>query len=118
MEVVCRNIHIKNGCAISKGEKVIYNDYEVWEPDIEKCTKMRTTNTKGSSCGRCIKTCPWNKSESWYHRLATGMVQKSSGARKVLVGLDDLLGYGKPHPSEKWWFDFEKVGDKLVVPKK
>ena len=47
--------------AIPYGEKVLYNGYEIWKPDVEKCTKYRVTNAKGSSCGRCMKMCPWNK---------------------------------------------------------
>jgi hypothetical protein len=40
-------------------------------------------------------------------------------ARKFGVWGDDLMGYGKPHYDNKWWFDFEDVnGDGiLTVPK-
>ena len=46
--------------AISSGPKVMFNGYEIWKADVEKCTRYRMTNMAGSMCGRCMKTCPWN----------------------------------------------------------
>ena len=46
--------------AIKFGEKVMFNGYEMWKPDSEKCAKYRLGNLKGSACGRCMKTCPFN----------------------------------------------------------
>ena len=47
--------------AIPWGGKVMFNGYEIWKPDVERCTRYRLTNVKGSACGRCMKTCPLNK---------------------------------------------------------
>ena len=47
--------------AIPFGDKVMFNGYEIWKPDVERCTRYRLTNAKGSACGRCMKTCPINK---------------------------------------------------------
>ena len=47
--------------AIPHGDKVMFNGYEIWKPDVERCTRYRLTNSKGSACGRCMKTCPLNK---------------------------------------------------------
>jgi epoxyqueuosine reductase QueG len=46
--------------AITAGEKRMFNGYEIWKPDAEKCARYRMTNDAGSMCGRCMKTCPWN----------------------------------------------------------
>ena len=46
--------------AIPFGDKVMFNGYEIWKPDVERCTRYRLTNARGSACGRCMKTCPWN----------------------------------------------------------
>ncbi len=46
--------------AIPFGGKTIFNGYEIWKPDAEKCVRYRVTNQKGSACGRCMKTCPFN----------------------------------------------------------
>ena len=33
--------------AIPYGDKVLYNGYEIWKPDVGKCVKYRVTNPKG-----------------------------------------------------------------------
>ncbi|TNF79189.1 MAG: 4Fe-4S dicluster domain-containing protein, partial [Gammaproteobacteria bacterium] len=61
--------------AIPFGDKVMFNGYEIWKPDVERCTRYRVTNPKGSACGRCMKTCPLNKVVSadgaLTHRIGT-----------------------------------------------
>ncbi|MCP5001011.1 MAG: Fe-S protein, partial [Hyphomicrobiales bacterium] len=47
--------------AISWADKIMFNGYEMWKPDAERCARYRLTNAKGSACGRCMKTCPLNK---------------------------------------------------------
>ena len=47
--------------AIPQGNKIMFNGYEMWKPDVERCTKYRVSNMKGSSSGRCMRTCPLNK---------------------------------------------------------
>ena len=103
--------------AISKGDKVVYNGYELWRENVEACTKYRVTNSNGSGCGNCIKVCPWNKPDTWYHRASIWAVDHSVMASKLLVWMDDLLGYGKAVERDKWWFDLEDVNGKLIVPK-
>jgi hypothetical protein len=39
-------------------------------------------------------------------------------ARRVAIWGDDLLGYGKPHPEDKWWLDLEDVDGVVQAPKK
>ncbi len=104
--------------AIPKGGKVIYNNYELWKENVEACTKYRITNPNGAGCGNCIKVCPWNKPDTWYHRASIYAVQRSVLASRMLTWMDDLLGYGKPVSKDRWWFDLEYVDDRLVIPKK
>jgi hypothetical protein len=35
------------------GEKVLYNGYEIWKPDVGKCVRYHVNNPGGSACGRC-----------------------------------------------------------------
>ncbi|MGD0658163.1 MAG: reductive dehalogenase [Syntrophorhabdales bacterium] len=108
------------GGALSDGGKEMFNGYEKWPNDVEKCTKMRVGNQKGASCGTCIKVCPWNKPYTPFHRAVGWAMRRSSVARSVAIKGDDLLGYGKPDYAKKWWFDLEDVkGDGvLTVPGK
>jgi reductive dehalogenase len=102
--------------ALSHGDKVMYNGYECWRADVQKCTSMRVGNQKGTSCGTCIKVCPWNKPYTPFHRSIAWMMRHSALARSLGVWGDDMLGYGKPHPEEKWWFDLEDIDGVLKVP--
>jgi 3-chloro-4-hydroxyphenylacetate reductive dehalogenase len=102
--------------AITMDDKVMYNGYEVWKPDIERCTKYRVTNQNGSGCGNCIKVCPWNKPEGWTHDAVRWMVQHTPFLNNTIVNLDDLYGYGKQNINHKWWFDLEDVDGILQIP--
>jgi reductive dehalogenase len=105
--------------AISDGNKEIYNGYEKWPVDKKKCTRMRVGNQQGSGCGTCIKVCPWSKPYTPFHRSINWTMRHSPMARRFGIWGDDLLGYGKPDYSNKWWFDLEDVnGDGVLsVPK-
>jgi reductive dehalogenase len=101
--------------AISDGNKEMYNGYEKWPMDKKKCSGMRVGNQRGSGCGTCIKVCPWNKPYTPFHRSISWAMRNSSIARSLAIWGDDLLGYGKPDYSQKWWFDLEDVnGDGML----
>jgi 3-chloro-4-hydroxyphenylacetate reductive dehalogenase len=108
------------GGALSDGRKEIHNGYEKWPTDVKKCTAMRTGNQKGSSCGTCIKVCPWNKPYTPFHRVVGWSMRHSGIARSLAIWADDAMGYGKPDYRKKWWFDLEDIkGDGvLTVPGK
>lgn len=104
--------------ALSDGDKVMYNGYEHWPADIERCTTMRVGNKRGSGCGTCIKVCPWNKPYTPFHRTVGWAMRNLSAARSLAIWGDDLMGYGKPHPDRQWWFDLEEVDGVIQVPKR
>jgi reductive dehalogenase len=95
--------------AISYEEKIMYNGYERWPVDVRKCTSMRVGNKHGASCGTCMTVCPWNKPYTPFHRTVGWMMRHSGVARSLAIRGDDLLGYGKPDYSKKWWFQLECV---------
>lgn len=104
--------------ALSFEDKVMYNGYEKWPVDKERCTSMRVGNKNGSGCGVCIKVCPWNKPYTLLHRGVSWMIRHSSFIRSLAIRGDDLMGYGKPNPEQQWWFDLEDVDGQYVIPKK
>jgi len=104
--------------AIAKGGKVMYNGYETWHFDAGQCSKFRTSNPHGSSCGRCIKVCPWNKPPGWTHNTARWMIKNTPFMDSFLVKMDNLRGYGKQDDLFKWWFDLEEIDGELKVPQK
>ncbi len=111
--------------AIPFGDKVIFNGYEIWKPDVERCTRYRVTNPKGSACGRCMKTCPLNKvvtaDGALLHRLGTWLGVNARWLKPLLVPLavylDDKLRYGTRNPIKRWWQDLEMVQGVARTPK-
>ncbi|MDP6690967.1 MAG: reductive dehalogenase domain-containing protein, partial [Alphaproteobacteria bacterium] len=97
--------------AISWGDKIMFNGYETWKPDAERCARYRLTNAKGSACGRCMKTCPLNKVVTadgpLLERLASWCGINARWLKPLLVPiavrLDDYLGKGRRNPAKKWW---------------
>ncbi len=111
--------------AIPFGDKVMFNGYEIWKPDVERCTSYRVNNAKGSACGRCMKTCPLNKvvtsDGALLHRLGSWLGIHMRWLKKYLVPiavkLDDRLGYGTRNPVKRWWQDLEIVDGEVRKPR-
>jgi len=99
-------------------EKVIYNDYETYELDVKGCSRMRVGNPAGASCGRCIKVCPWNKPYEGIHKLVEWTLERFALSHRFSVWMDDLLGYGRQHIEDKWWYDLEGIEGIFQVPQK
>ena len=97
--------------AITAGPKLMFNGYEIWKSDSQKCTTYRVSQKNGAMCGRCMKTCPWNLeglfAEAPFRKLAMAVPQ----AAKALAALDDTLGKGSINPVKKWWWDLEMEDD-------
>ncbi len=110
--------------SIPFGDKVVFNGYETWKPDSERCAKYRMQNSKGSACGRCIKTCPLTKDVTWdgplYARVGSWLGIHAMWLKPVLaplaIWLDDKLKNGTPNDAKKWWLDLEVIGDQCNQP--
>ncbi|MDX8351014.1 reductive dehalogenase [Cognatiyoonia sp. IB215182] len=102
--------------AITAGPKLMFNGYEIWKSDSQKCTTYRVSQKNGAMCGRCMKTCPWNLeglfTEAPFRKLAMNVPQ----AAKALAKLDDTLGKGAINPVKKWWWDLEMEDDGAYRP--
>ncbi len=99
--------------AISFGDKIMFNGYEMWKPDVEACVRYRVMNPGGSACGRCMKVCPFNKQGLFQYRLALWVAIRIPPLRRALIWLDDALGFGECRPEWKWWLDLEKQDGRL-----
>ncbi|MFH1487615.1 MAG: reductive dehalogenase, partial [Pseudomonadota bacterium] len=104
--------------SISQEEKVMHNGYEKWPNHVVKCTSMRVGNKHGSSCGTCIKVCPWNKPFTPFHRFVMWTMRNIPLARRFGILGDDLMGYGRAEEACKWWYDLEEVNGVMQVPPK
>lgn len=111
--------------AIPFGDKVMFNGYEMWKPDVERCTRYRLTNARGSACGRCMKTCPINKvvdaDGALLTRVASWFGVNALWLKPVMVPFatwfDDWIGNGRRNLTKKWWFDHEIVNGVTVQAK-
>ncbi len=73
-----------------------------WSVNAEECYFGWTANASG--CTMCIKTCPFNKPDSWLHDATRILIGAKSGSiDNFLVKLDDASGFGKPEPADKFW---------------
>lgn len=102
--------------AICHQGKSMYNGYEKWRNDVQKCTSFRVGNQYGSGCGTCIKVCPWNKPYTPFHRFVNWSLRNIPITRRFAVHADDWFGYGKSEPERKWWLDLEEAEGCLTVP--
>jgi reductive dehalogenase len=93
--------------AITAGPKVMYNGYEIWKSDAEKCARYRITNAAGGMCGRCMKTCPWNLEGLLADSLWRQVAMKLPALAPALARLDDQLDRGSINPVKTWWWDIE-----------
>jgi reductive dehalogenase len=111
--------------AIPFGDKVMFNGYEMWKPDVERCTRYRLTNARGSACGRCMKTCPINKvidaDGALLTRVASWLGVNALWLKPMMVPFatwfDDWIGNGRRNPAKRWWFDHEIIGGVTIAAK-
>ncbi len=97
--------------AITAGPKLMFNGYEIWKSDSQKCTTYRITTEGGAMCGRCMKTCPWNLEGLFAEKPFRWAAMKIPAAAPVLAKLDDMVGNGQINPVKKWWWDIELNDD-------
>ncbi len=104
--------------AITAGPKLMFNGYEIWKSDSQKCATYRITTEGGAMCGRCMKTCPWNLEGIFKERPFRWAAMNLPAAAPSLAKLDDVVGNGGLNPAKKWWWDFELNKDGGYHPTK
>ncbi len=115
---LCRKCARECPCnAIPFGDKVMFNGYEIWKPDVERCGKYRLTNVRGSACGRCMKTCPFNREDLVEAERLLWLSIEVPESRRQLIEHDDRSGGGERNPIKRWWFDLEIVDGVALRPR-
>ena len=113
----CRKCARECPCsAITYGPKILFNGYETWKADVEKCTRYRSTQVRGDACSRCLKVCPWNREDTVEAQQLLDLSIHEPAARKTIIEMDDWLRRGSRNPKKKWWFDLEIVDDATIAP--
>ncbi|HUT71494.1 MAG TPA: reductive dehalogenase [Desulfatiglandales bacterium] len=102
--------------AIPTADKVMYNGYETWKLDEQRCGTFFLTNKKGAGCGRCVKVCPFTRPTTWPHNMVRWLVSRFCVARRLAIKADHIIGRGDANERERWWFDLEEVDGVLSIP--
>lgn len=102
--------------AITAGPKKMFNGYEIWKSDSQKCATYRITTPGGAMCGRCMKTCPWNLEGLFAEAPFRWAAMHMPATAPALAKLDDMLGRGGLNPVKKWWWDIEMTDDGSYAP--
>ena len=97
--------------AITAGPKLMFNGYEIWKSDSQKCATYRITTPGGAMCGRCMKTCPWNLEGLFAEAPFRWAAMNVPRAAPLLARLDDVAGRGGINPVKTWWWDLEVQED-------
>ena len=95
--------------AITAGPKRMFNGYEIWKSDSQKCATYRITTEGGAMCGRCMKTCPWNLEGLFAEAPFRWAAMNMPSTAPMLAKLDDIVGNGGLNLKKKWWWDLELV---------
>ena len=93
--------------AITAGPKLMFNGYEIWKSDSQKCATYRMTTPGGAMCGRCMKTCPWNLEGIFKEKPFRWAAMNVPQLAPALAKLDDAVDNGTLNPVKKWWWDLE-----------
>ena len=94
--------------AITAGPKRMFNGYEIWKSDSQKCATYRITTQGGAMCGRCMKTCPWNLEGIFAEAPFRWTAMHVPQLARPLAKLDDMVGNGDLNWTKKWWWDLEQ----------
>lgn len=78
-----------------------------WYINPETCYNFWVEN--GSECSNCIRSCPYNKKNTVFHRLILWVTMNFAWMNRIILKLDDLMGYGKQKDPIKY---LEGIEDK------
>ncbi len=64
-----------------------------WYINPETCYNFWIEN--GSECSNCIRSCPYNKPNNFLHKMVLWIVQHMPWMNRLILKMDDVVGYGK-----------------------
>jgi hypothetical protein len=89
----------------------MYNGYETWKLNTQRCASFNFTNKRGTMCNAYVKSCPWGNPTTWSHNLVRELVMNIPFMHPIAIQGARLIGTGMTISEEKWWFDMEYVDD-------
>jgi len=77
-----------------------------WYINVERCYGFWVDN--GSECSNCIRSCPYNKKDGLFHKAILWLVQYAPWLNRLIVRMDDIVGYGRQKSGAKFWKKFNQ----------
>ena len=85
--------------SIPAGDQVWVRGVNKWQINGDTCLAFwKAAPERWPNCNVCIKVCPWNKPDTWWHGLAAAATRRLPWLARPLVWLDDLLFGRNPRP--------------------
>lgn len=72
-----------------------------WPINAETCRAYWSRS--GRDCNVCINVCPYNKPDTWFHKLVRWCADHIRWADPLFVWGDKKMGYGKARSANKFW---------------
>ncbi len=72
-----------------------------WYVNPEHCFRFWARNRM--DCANCIRVCVFNKPAGMLHDLVRALIRRTVLFNRLFLWGDDLLGYDRPWPAERFW---------------
>jgi hypothetical protein len=85
--------------SIPAGGQELVRGARKWRVNGDTCLAFwGSAPARWCNCNVCIKVCPWNKPDTWWHGLAAAAVRRAGWLARPMVWVDDLLYGRNPRP--------------------
>lgn len=89
------------------GLKLMFNGYEIWKFDSQKCVIYWIIIPGGVMCGCCMKICFWNFEGFFVEVFFCWVVFNIFFVVLMFVKFDDCMKCGGLNDIKKWWWDLK-----------
>lgn len=78
-----------------------HNGVSKWYINPESCYRFWADNRM--DCNNCVRVCPFNKPPGLLHDSARFFIRRVPALNRLMILMDDLIGYGKPLSRKDFW---------------
>lgn len=98
----CPSQAISHGNPTTRGSTISnFSGVEKWYINPEKCFRFWAKNRM--DCNNCVISCPFNKPRGILHNAVRRIIRKFPSFNRVIIWMDNLLGYGKSVKRKDFW---------------
>jgi reductive dehalogenase len=98
----CPSRSIPFGAPTREGPSISnHSGVSKWYIDPESCFLFWAKNWM--DCNNCVRVCPFNKPPGLLHNSARYFIRRLPALNRLMILMDDLIGYGKPISRKDFW---------------